>query len=1152
LKTSKRRNSEMKNKKILAIWLVIMVLGVGVNSITGNGTVILHPGYITGSLMVGTEDVTGGILRAYSIPSGFDATDSTGTDTYLLAVEGDFEYQVRCTTSMVNTTPTEYWTNSELFMGYQNIYVPIGDTVNLDFSLNPGYITPVVTVVGGEIQKMEFYASIRGRYRNAYHVIHPKSGYTLSGTTTFPMQPWESIDLNNDGDYTDLGETYLSVYGRLWSNGIQYTLPGHFINVIQGESTVVEWFLNVEPGSISGSVDVAGEVVSRYYVDGKAYIDGVPVEFSDYTYPGTNDYWVDVPAADWDIYPTLYFGNTYLQLDPDSVSVSPGEDVIHDWNIAPGYVTGNIELYGAHGDPAQTNIFADREIGPNLYSAYTSTYASDYRLILDPGNWKIGSPYTRHYFYYGSPWESSYLQVADYTRRGELLKTITPGNIISDVNFSYGTATITVYFIVEGGGELKTPEVFASSNEGVYPDLISSSAYSRGSNALTTLGKSTITVLGGSHIVSTYANVAGSRTKFGEFTVTVEPGDVIEQDIGAPTVDVSQPEGLQHICGSSVGVDGLATDDSAISTITVNGQEVELTSTNNPEDANEVSFSTTVNNLDYGENIITIIVTDTFDKSITVERTVIRDVCNHPPEIISISGPVNPVAAGSPVAMTGTFTDPDIEDTHTAIWDWGDGITSPGTVDQADDVVIDSHLYDSPGEYIITLTVTDSFDESVTATYTQYVNILPEITSITGPVDPVAAGTSISITGIITDPDIGDTHTATWDWGDGTSSVGTVNQESDTVTDSHIYDIPGEYTITLTVVDFMGESDTTTYTQYVNIPPDILSITGPADPVAAGTAIGMIGIFLDPDTGDTHIATWDWGDGISSAVTVNQGSDSVIDSHTYDMPGIYTITLTVTDSMGESDTETYSLYVNLPPDILSITGPIDPILMGSQIEMTGLFTDLDTGDAHTAIWDWGDNTISEGYVYQLTDVVTGSHVYNTPGVYQITLTVIDLLGESDTTTWLQYIVIYDPSAGFVTGGGWIDSSAGAYAPDPSLSGKATFGFVSKYHKGTTVPSGNTEFQFKAGDMNFHSDSYEWLVIAGTQAKFKGTGTINGEGSYKFMVTAVDRDLRDGRAPDSFRIRIWLEHEETGQEITIYDNGLDGTELGGGSIKIHTD
>lgn len=52
-------------------------------------------------------------------------------------------------------------------------------------------------------------------------------------------------------------------------------------------------------------------------------------------------------------------------------------------------------------------------------------------------------------------------------------------------------------------------------------------------------------------------------------------------------------------------------------------------------------------------------------------------------------------------------------------------------------------------------------------------------------------------------------------------------------------------------------------------------------------------------------------------------------------------------------------------------------------------------------------------------------------------------------------VVYDVNGGFVNGGGWIDSQAGAYTADSTAVGKAKFGFVSKYHIGAQVPTGKT-------------------------------------------------------------------------------------------------
>jgi hypothetical protein len=54
----------------------------------------------------------------------------------------------------------------------------------------------------------------------------------------------------------------------------------------------------------------------------------------------------------------------------------------------------------------------------------------------------------------------------------------------------------------------------------------------------------------------------------------------------------------------------------------------------------------------------------------------------------------------------------------------------------------------------------------------------------------------------------------------------------------------------------------------------------------------------------------------------------------------------------------------------------------------------------------------------------------------VCLTVNDGTVGSDPARTLA--VAYDPSAGFVTGSGWINSPAGAYVSDPTLTGRATF------------------------------------------------------------------------------------------------------------------
>ncbi len=174
-------------------------------------------------------------------------------------------------------------------------------------------------------------------------------------------------------------------------------------------------------------------------------------------------------------------------------------------------------------------------------------------------------------------------------------------------------------------------------------------------------------------------------------------------------------------------------------------------------------------------------------------------------------------------------------------------------------------------------------------------------------------------------------------------------------------------------------------------------------------------------------------------------------------------------------------------------------------------------------------------------------------MYRVTVALSDDDGAVAVSEFPTYLVVYDPTGGFVTGGGWILSPEGAYAWDPPATGKAAFGFVARYQSGAVVPGGNTEFHFQAGGLNFSSSSYAWLVVAGARAQFKGEGTVNGQAGYGFLLTAVDGQVQGGGGSDRFRIKIW----SVASGALVYDNvvGSDDIDegnpqaLGGGSISI---
>jgi sugar lactone lactonase YvrE len=303
-----------------------------------------------------------------------------------------------------------------------------------------------------------------------------------------------------------------------------------------------------------------------------------------------------------------------------------------------------------------------------------------------------------------------------------------------------------------------------------------------------------------------------------------------------------------------------------------------------------------------------------------------------------------------------------------------------------------------------------------------------------------------------------------------------------------------------------------------------------------GSAITLSGASAsDPDVADTLTYAWT----VDSALCSFDDASLLNPDLTCSDNGSFSATLSVDDGVNPSVSSDADVQVNnVAPLLGAISVSAALVEVNTSVSASASFTDPGLLDTHTAAWDWGDGS-STGTVTQAagSGSVLDSHSYSTPGVYTIKLIVSDNNLAASSEVVYQFVVVYDPSGGFVTGGGWINSPAGAYKADPSLAGKANFGFVAKYKKGANVPDGNTQFQFKAGDLNFHSSSYEWLVVAGNKAQFRGFGTINGQGSYMFMITA------DDDSPDTFRIHIW------GDSGTIYDNGSQQS-LGGGSIVIH--
>jgi hypothetical protein len=262
---------------------------------------------------------------------------------------------------------------------------------------------------------------------------------------------------------------------------------------------------------------------------------------------------------------------------------------------------------------------------------------------------------------------------------------------------------------------------------------------------------------------------------------------------------------------------------------------------------------------------------------------------------------------------------------------------------------------------------------------------------------------------------------------------------------------------------------------------------------------------------------------------------------------IYTITVTCTDAAGNTSSKTVEVHVGH-----NIIGPTSgsSFKINSPVSFSGTFWDV-AGRTHSAQWQF-DSLTTGGNIVEPSGskngTVKGAYTFREPGVYKVTLKVTDNTG---VTSWVDtqndleaIVVIYDPDAGYTIGGGWIASPAGAFASDPNLIGKLSFGFNSKYFKNATNPKGEAQVKFKLGEFEFNALNYEYLVISGSRAQFRGFGKVNGSAGYDFILTVIDAG---GGGGDSFRIKIW--NKTTG--VIVYDTQMGQSDAADPTTEVGT-
>ncbi|WP_348700760.1 PKD domain-containing protein [uncultured Maribacter sp.] len=311
-------------------------------------------------------------------------------------------------------------------------------------------------------------------------------------------------------------------------------------------------------------------------------------------------------------------------------------------------------------------------------------------------------------------------------------------------------------------------------------------------------------------------------------------------------------------------------------------------------------------------------------------------------------------------------------------WDFGDGTTGSG--------INPSHTYTSVNTFSATLTVVDS--EGLTDSTTIDITVTQPSS---GNTPPIAMTTATPISGeapLLVEFDASGSSdddaiaSYSWDFGDGTTGMG--------INPSHTYTSIDTFTVTLTVIDSEGLSDTSSIDITVTQPS-----SGNTPPIAMITATpigGEVPLLVEFDASgssdDDMIASysWDFGDGTTGS--------GINPSHTYTSVNTFSATLTVVDSEGLTDSTTIDITVtqpssgNTPPIAMTTATPISgeaPLLV--EFDASGSSDD----DAIASYsWDFGDGTTGTG--------INPSHTYTSVNTFTATLTVADSEGLSDTTT----------------------------------------------------------------------------------------------------------------------------------------------------------
>jgi len=326
--------------------------------------------------------------------------------------------------------------------------------------------------------------------------------------------------------------------------------------------------------------------------------------------------------------------------------------------------------------------------------------------------------------------------------------------------------------------------------------------------------------------------------------------------------------------------------------------------------------------------------------------------------------------------------------------------------------------FTKPGVYHITLDVRDSRGLQDPTPAMRMITVQNPVSVLTA--QPIAnidtpmgdqvimVGDTLNFMGSGSDPASNEVVTFMWNF-DGISPNSTLQNPGDVV-----FATAGIFTVVLSVSDSVGNVGTSQIVVTVNDPnanqAPTGTITSPANDVmiGPGDSINVEGMATDPDANEPVTYLWEF-DGVAPDSTM-QNPGSI----TYPDPGTYTVRLTATDSLGLADPNPPVRVVTVQasgpvssdlPNGEILTPAMDTTIMaGESITFTGAGTAPPLNEPLMFIWSF------DGVAPNSTAMDSGPITFPNPGVYTVTLLVVDANFQTDPTPAVRVITVQDPNA----------------------------------------------------------------------------------------------------------------------------------------------